>query len=86
MQEDNAAIAAAGFVLQMDCPDLAMSQPTGFSDFEKPFLKRAAFHVDALNHALAKIPATRSACTSCWGNYAGRIPTTSISARSRDRL
>ena len=72
MQEEYAAIAAAGFILQLDCPDLAMSRHTGFQDLsETEFLKRAAFHVEALNHALAKVPANMVRMHVCWGNYEG---------------
>jgi 5-methyltetrahydropteroyltriglutamate--homocysteine methyltransferase len=72
MREEYAAIAAAGFVLQIDCPDLAMSRHTTFQDLsEAEFLKRAAFHIEALNHALAGIPADRVRIHVCWGNYEG---------------
>ena len=72
MQEEYAAVAAAGFILQLDCPDLAMSRHTGFQDLsETEFLKRAAFHVEALNHALAKVPANMVRMHVCWGNYEG---------------
>jgi 5-methyltetrahydropteroyltriglutamate--homocysteine methyltransferase len=72
MAEEYAAIAAAGFILQLDCPDLAMSRHTGFQDLtDAEFLKRAAFHVEALNHALAKVPADRVRMHVCWGNYEG---------------
>ncbi|MGB6538672.1 MAG: cobalamin-independent methionine synthase II family protein [Xanthobacteraceae bacterium] len=72
MREEYAAIVAAGFILQLDCPDLAMSRHTGFQDLtEAEFLKRAAFHVEALNHALADVPADRVRMHVCWGNYEG---------------
>jgi 5-methyltetrahydropteroyltriglutamate--homocysteine methyltransferase len=72
MREEYEAIVAAGFVLQLDCPDLAMSRHTGFQDLtEAEFLKRAAFHVDVLNHALAKVPADKVRMHVCWGNYEG---------------
>ncbi|MFZ2065186.1 MAG: cobalamin-independent methionine synthase II family protein [Xanthobacteraceae bacterium] len=72
MQEEYAAITDAGFLLQIDCPDLAMSRHTGFQDLsEAEFLKRAAFHVDLLNHALAKVPANMVRMHVCWGNYEG---------------
>ncbi len=72
MREEYAAIAAAGFVLQLDCPDLAMSRHTGFQDLtESEFLKRAAFHVEVLNHALTKVPANMVRLHVCWGNYEG---------------
>jgi 5-methyltetrahydropteroyltriglutamate--homocysteine methyltransferase len=72
MKEEYEAIVAAGFVLQVDCPDLAMARHTGFQDLsEAEFLKRAELHVDALNHALALIPADAVRMHVCWGNYEG---------------
>jgi 5-methyltetrahydropteroyltriglutamate--homocysteine methyltransferase len=66
------AIVAAGFTLQVDCPDLAMSRHTGFQDLTEPeFLKRAEFHIEALNHMLAKVPAEKIRLHLCWGNYEG---------------
>ncbi len=72
MQEEYEAIAAAGFVLQLDCPDLAMARHTSFQELnEADFLKRAAFHVEVLNHATRNIPADRMRIHICWGNYEG---------------
>ena len=72
MQQEYEAIVEAGFVLQLDCPDLAMAHHTSFQDLsEADFLKRAAFHVEALNHAVRNIPADRMRIHICWGNYEG---------------
>jgi 5-methyltetrahydropteroyltriglutamate--homocysteine methyltransferase len=72
MRAEYEAIVAAGFVLQVDCPDLAMSRHTGFQDLtEDEFLRRAAQHVAALNGALANIPAASVRMHVCWGNYEG---------------
>jgi 5-methyltetrahydropteroyltriglutamate--homocysteine methyltransferase len=72
MRAEYEAIVTAGFVLQIDCPDLAMSRHTGFQALsESEFLRRAAFHVDALNHALARVPADMVRIHICWGNYEG---------------
>ena len=72
MQEEYEAIANAGFVLQLDCPDLAMAHHTSFQDLsETDFLKRAAFHVEVLNHSLRNVPADRARIHICWGNYEG---------------
>src|SRR5262245_44442712 len=72
MREEYEAITAAGFVLQIDCPDLAMSRHTGFQGLsESEFLKRAQFHVEALNQALAKVPPDQVRIHVCWGNYEG---------------
>jgi 5-methyltetrahydropteroyltriglutamate--homocysteine methyltransferase len=72
MKDEYEAIVDAGFVLQLDCPDLAMARHTGFQDLsEAEFLKRAEQHVEALNHALAKVPADKARMHICWGNYEG---------------
>jgi 5-methyltetrahydropteroyltriglutamate--homocysteine methyltransferase len=72
MREEYEAIVAAGFVVQVDCPDLAMSRHTGFQGLsESDFLKRVAYHVDALNHALERVPADMVRIHICWGNYEG---------------
>ena len=72
MREEYEAIAAAGIVLQIDCPDLAMARHTGFQDLtEEQFLRRASFHVEALNEALRNVPASQLRMHVCWGNYEG---------------
>jgi 5-methyltetrahydropteroyltriglutamate--homocysteine methyltransferase len=72
MQEEYEAIVNAGFVLQLDCPDLAMAHHTSFQELnEEDFLKRAAFHIEVLNHALRNVPADRARIHICWGNYEG---------------
>jgi 5-methyltetrahydropteroyltriglutamate--homocysteine methyltransferase len=72
MQQEYEAIVEAGFVLQLDCPDLAMAHHTSFQDLdESDFLKRAAFHIEVLNHALRNVPADRCRIHICWGNYEG---------------
>ncbi|MGA8323588.1 MAG: cobalamin-independent methionine synthase II family protein [Xanthobacteraceae bacterium] len=72
MREEYRAIVAAGFVLQVDCPDLAMSRHTAFQDLsEDQFLKRAGFHVEMLNHALSGISQDLIRIHVCWGNYEG---------------
>ena len=72
MREEYETIAAAGLVLQIDCPDLAMARHTGFQDLTEPqFLRRAHFHVEALNEALRNVPANQLRMHVCWGNYEG---------------
>jgi 5-methyltetrahydropteroyltriglutamate--homocysteine methyltransferase len=72
MAPEYEAIARAGFVLQLDCPDLAMAHHTGFQDLsEADFLKRARHHIEVLNHAVRKIPAEAMRLHICWGNYEG---------------
>jgi 5-methyltetrahydropteroyltriglutamate--homocysteine methyltransferase len=72
MREEYEAIVAAGFVLQIDCPDLAMSRHTAFQDLsEEQFLKRVQFHIEVLNGAVANIKPDRLRVHICWGNYEG---------------
>jgi 5-methyltetrahydropteroyltriglutamate--homocysteine methyltransferase len=72
MKPEYDAIAAAGFVLQLDCPDLAMAKHTGFQELdENEFLRRAEIQVEALNHAVRDIPADAMRMHICWGNYEG---------------
>jgi 5-methyltetrahydropteroyltriglutamate--homocysteine methyltransferase len=72
MREEYEAIFDAGFVLQVDCPDLAMSRHTAFQSLsEREFLNRVAFHVDVLNHALRRVPRNMVRVHICWGNYEG---------------
>ncbi len=72
MRDEYEAIVAAGFDLQLDCPDLAMSRHTGFQDqSDAQFLRTAAANVDALNAATSAIPAERMRMHVCWGNYEG---------------
>lgn len=72
MTAEYEAIVAAGLILQLDCPDLAMARHTGFQDLtESEFLARAQLHVEAMNHALRNVPADRVRMHICWGNYEG---------------
>ena len=72
MREEYEAIVTAGFVLQLDCPDLAMARHTGFQKLsEVEFLTRAEQHIEALNQALRNVPATSVRMHVCWGNYEG---------------
>jgi 5-methyltetrahydropteroyltriglutamate--homocysteine methyltransferase len=72
MQTEYEAIVAAGFTLQLDCPDLAMARHTGFQDLDDDqFLRRAAHHVEVLNHATRNIDPGSMRMHLCWGNYEG---------------
>jgi 5-methyltetrahydropteroyltriglutamate--homocysteine methyltransferase len=72
MKEEYDAIHRAGFVLQIDCPDLAMGRHLAFPDLSNAeFVKIAAANVEALNHALRDIPPDRLRLHLCWGNYEG---------------
>jgi 5-methyltetrahydropteroyltriglutamate--homocysteine methyltransferase len=66
------AVVAAGHVLQIDAPDLAMERHTLFADRpEREFFDFVDATVAALNRALAKIPPDRVRLHVCWGNYEG---------------
>jgi 5-methyltetrahydropteroyltriglutamate--homocysteine methyltransferase len=72
MRQEYEAVVGAGFILQLDCPDLAMGrhiQNAHLTNAE--FRKAAALHIEALNHALRNIPADRARVHLCWGNYEG---------------
>jgi 5-methyltetrahydropteroyltriglutamate--homocysteine methyltransferase len=68
MREEYEAIVAAGFLLQVDCPDL-----TGLSGAQVPGQKPAdlGLRIEALNYAVANIPPERMRLHLCWGNYEG---------------
>ena len=72
MRPESEAIAEAGFQLQLDCPDLAMSRHTGYQDMsEEEFLRTIAANVEALNAATANIVPEKLRMHVCWGNYEG---------------
>jgi 5-methyltetrahydropteroyltriglutamate--homocysteine methyltransferase len=66
------AIVAHGFLLQLDCPDLAMERHFSYQD--RPlgdFLGFVERVVATINTALANIPRDRVRLHVCWGNYEG---------------
>ena len=72
MKAEYETIVASGLDLQLDCPDLALSRHMLFTDLsDDEFVKVAQSHVEALNHALADIPAEKVRVHICWGNYEG---------------
>jgi 5-methyltetrahydropteroyltriglutamate--homocysteine methyltransferase len=72
MREEYETIVASGLDLQLDCPDLALSRHMLFNELsDTEFVKVAASHVDALNHALENIPEEKVRIHICWGNYEG---------------
>ena len=72
MKKEYELIHARGFVLQLDCPDLAMERARFFQDESLDgFLNAVALHIDAINEAIAAIPPDRVRLHLCWGNYDG---------------
>jgi 5-methyltetrahydropteroyltriglutamate--homocysteine methyltransferase len=69
MKREYRAIVAAGFVLQLDCPDLAMSRHLVYPDISlADYRKVITANVTALNRAVADIPADRMRMHVCWGS------------------
>ncbi len=72
LRREYEAIVAAGFLLQIDAPDLGMGRHTMYRDrTEEEFTALAARHIEVLNHALRNVPAERVRMHVCWGNYEG---------------
>jgi 5-methyltetrahydropteroyltriglutamate--homocysteine methyltransferase len=72
MRREYRAIVDAGFVLQVDCPDLALGRHTQFAHLTlAEFRKVAEMHVEVLNHAVADIPADRMRMHICWASTGG---------------
>jgi 5-methyltetrahydropteroyltriglutamate--homocysteine methyltransferase len=70
MQYEYEAIANAGLVLQLDCPDLGMGRHVQYAGLSlEEFRDRARLHVEALNHAVRNIPPEQMRMHLCWGNY-----------------
>jgi 5-methyltetrahydropteroyltriglutamate--homocysteine methyltransferase len=73
LQHEYNAIHRAGFLLQVDCPDLA----GGWNRLEfagktvDDFRRLAQLHVEALNYATRAIPPDRMRLHVCWGNFEG---------------
>ena len=72
MRDEYRAIVEAGFILQLDCPDLAMSRVMRFGELnDAQFRDVARTHVQVLNDALSGLPRERLRLHLCWGNFAG---------------
>jgi 5-methyltetrahydropteroyltriglutamate--homocysteine methyltransferase len=72
MRHEYEAIAAAGAIVQVDCPDLAMGRHTAYAALDDAaFRDRIALNVAAINHAVRNIDAAQLRMHLCWGNYPG---------------
>jgi len=72
MRPEYEAVVGAGFILQLDCPDLAMGRHIQNAHLTTAeFRKAAGLHIAALNHALRNVPADSCRIHLCWGNYEG---------------
>ena len=72
MKREYKAIVDAGFILQLDCPDLALGRHTQFSHLSlREFRDIAAMHVEVLNYAVGDIPPDRMRIHVCWASTGG---------------
>ncbi len=72
MRPEYEAIVAAGYVLQLDSPDLGLGRHMMFKGQpDEDYERLATIHVEALNHAVENIPSDRMRLHICWGNYEG---------------
>jgi 5-methyltetrahydropteroyltriglutamate--homocysteine methyltransferase len=69
MRREYKAIIDAGFILQLDCPDLAMLRHMVYLDLPLvDYRKIIAVNVSALNHAVRDLPPDRMRTHVCWGS------------------
>jgi 5-methyltetrahydropteroyltriglutamate--homocysteine methyltransferase len=71
MAREYRAIVDAGFVLQLDCPDLAMSRSLYPNIDIAAYRKIITVNVEALNHSVRDLPADRMRMHVCWGSTLG---------------
>ena len=72
LRQEYEAILAAGFDLQIDCPELAMGRHIGYcDDSEDEFWRKSEISIETLNAATEGLPADRMRMHICWGNYSG---------------
>jgi len=72
LQVEYEAIASQGFLLQLDCPDLALEHHISFQD--RPtgdFLGFVERVVATINDAIRNVPREKVRMHVCWGNYEG---------------
>ena len=72
LRQEYELIHERGYLLQLDCPDLAMEWHGMFQHGSlKDFQDAIAIHIDAINEACQNIPKDRIRLHVCWGNYDG---------------
>jgi 5-methyltetrahydropteroyltriglutamate--homocysteine methyltransferase len=72
MRGEYESIVNAGFLLQIDSPDLGLGRHTLFKDRPtQEYHRLASLHVEVLNHALRNCAPERIRMHICWGNYEG---------------
>jgi 5-methyltetrahydropteroyltriglutamate--homocysteine methyltransferase len=72
LKEEYEAIVKAGFILQIDAPDLGSARHNQYQHLsDEEFLRIAGRNIAALNHATAAIAPEQMRMHLCWGNYEG---------------
>ena len=72
MRVEYEAIVKAGFILQLDAPDLGLGRHMIFkNESEADYVRLAEQHVEVLNHAMRNIPGDKARMHVCFGNYEG---------------
>ena len=72
LSKEYKAVVDAGFILQIDAPDVAMERVLLYQDLtDAEFSEQVDVHVDAINRALENIPRDRVRLHVCWGNWEG---------------
>ncbi len=72
MRVEYEGIVAAGFILQLDAPDLGLGRHMMYKDLDDDgFLRAAGRHIEVMNHALRNIDGGQVRMHVCWGNYEG---------------
>ena len=72
MRYEYEAIHQAGFLVQIDSPDLAMDRAMYYRDLsDSQFVAAIEKHIAAINKAIERIPRDRVRLHCCWGNWDG---------------
>lgn len=72
MKKEYEFVTSQGYLLQIDCPDLAMEWSFALKGITlADFKQTVATHIEAINVATENIPADRVRLHVCWGNYDG---------------
>lgn len=72
MRVEYEGIVEAGFILQLDAPDLGLGRHMMYKDLDDDgFLQAAGRHIEVMNHALRNIDGSKVRMHVCWGNYEG---------------
>lgn len=72
MRVEYEGIVEAGFILQLDAPDLGLGRHMMYKDLDDDcFVIAAEKHIEVMNHALRNVPGDKVRMHVCWGNYEG---------------